>query len=1330
MPRLAPAPTEVPNPHREHGAAARWARPLLALLLATTVLLSGLLVSPLAAHALDSSDPLPVVTGRIVDGGGAGVGDARVTLFRFQRQPTGQVAEHDFGWAVSTADGTYSIALKTPVSPGDYFRIVAVSPSSSPFMARTEGPLFRIDGSRAEADLEVQRSASVTGTLRDHLGRIVAGSVRLHRLVEGSAPELTAGRSQFSDRFSIPKVPPGEYLLEYQIEGEPALWWPAAASSADAERFELTDGSTRSFTLTTIQPAVVTGDVTGPDGEIDADAQVTAHRLVGDRLDQDRTAYADETGRFELRLMPGRYAFEYTGGPDAAREYSGGTSLLSAAELHDLAAGGALEQHPVLAPAASVAGRSSSRRVVVFDADGRIAGSIEPDYDEYRVGGLAAGAYTVRTLDGWDESPSYLDGWRSDSQMDASRFLGEWWPGVREESDAESVVVGEGEARDGIDFAEFEGAEIRGTVRLYDGGWMPVGDAVVTAVDSAGSDIASTESDVLGGFALEGVRPGEIRLRITPRSGAEWYWPAAETLESAGILTVKPNGYLTGVVTGRQATVSVPTISGTPAIGETLTASATSPIPGVEIVYRWVGGFAPAHVGPELVVTPEMANAEIKVTATATKAGYSTMTADSAWTPKVLKWGTPWFDDGGEPAVGVELLIRDAYGNTSGSTTTARQWFADGVPISGATGERYTPTVADEGKRLTVRTTGSAPRYADGSAVSEPSLRVIKPATPTISGIAGVGNVLKVDLGDWTDGAHVNWEWLLDGEWVVGYSQGDSEFTVPPEAVGKRISVIAWGSKDGYGEASMKSVATAKAVAARVPVITGTPYVGATLAANAGDWGAGAPVKFQWYANGSAIVNAQSSSFAPTSSQVGAQLSVRAYVDDPAWAPLSKTSASSTRVALAPVPTVSGTARVGGKLSAVPGTWTKGTVLSYQWFVGGVAVSGASSSSYTLPSSSAGKSVVVKVTGRLSGYPTVTQSSAATPKVLAWATPTVSGTTRTGGTMTANTGMWSSGTSFSYQWYADGVAVSGATGKTFVPSSAQVGKFLSVRVTGRQAGFGSMAVTSKASSTRVALAPVPTVSGTARVGGKLSAVPGTWTKGTVLSYQWFVGGVAVSGASSSSYTLPSSSAGKSVVVKVTGRLSGYPTVTQSSAATGSVVGMGTPTISGTAGVGETLVADAGSWSGASAFSYRWLADGEPIPAATEREFTIPPDLLGRRLAVRVASSGAGVAVVHVDSAPTAAVAAGVMQPGAPALVLDGAMLTADPGSWTPAVAFEYRWYLDGEPLGETGDVVDVTGRDGRYRVEIVGIAPGYASSVATSPELVVTTPVVEPPTGG
>jgi Tol biopolymer transport system component len=177
------------------------------------------------------------------------------------------------------------------------------------------------------------------------------------------------------------------------------------------------------------------------------------------------------------------------------------------------------------------------------------------------------------------------------------------------------------------------------------------------------------------------------------------------------------------------------------------------------------------------------------------------------------------------------------------------------------------------------------------------------------------------------------------------------------------------------------------------------------------------------------------------------------------------------------------------------------------------------------------------------------------PATLTTATPTISGTVKVGYTLTANTGTWTSGATFKYQWYANGVAVSGATAKTYKLPGSLYNKKMSVVVTGSLAGYTTVAKTSAATVVVAAgtlTAPTPTISGTVRVAYTLTANPGTWTSGTTLHYQWYASGTAISGATAKTFKLTSTQKGKTIVVKVTGSQPGYTTVTKASAATAAV----------------------------------------------------------------------------------------------------------------------------------------------------------------------------------
>ncbi|WP_449283286.1 S-layer homology domain-containing protein [Leucobacter sp.] len=85
---------------------------------------------------------------------------------------------------------------------------------------------------------------------------------------------------------------------------------------------------------------------------------------------------------------------------------------------------------------------------------------------------------------------------------------------------------------------------------------------------------------------------------------------------------------------------------------------------------------------------------------------------------------------------------------------------------------------------------------------------------------------------------------------------------------------------------------------------------------------------------------------------------------------------------------------------------------------------------------------------------------------------------------------------------------------------------------------------------------------------------------------------------------------------------------------------GTPTIAGTAKVGQALSADPGTWQPASAtLAYQWLRDGSAISGATSSTYTPVAADQGKRISVKVTGTKAGYEPASKTSAQTAAVAA-------------------------------------------------------------------------------------------
>jgi surface antigen len=443
-------------------------------------------------------------------------------------------------------------------------------------------------------------------------------------------------------------------------------------------------------------------------------------------------------------------------------------------------------------------------------------------------------------------------------------------------------------------------------------------------------------------------------------------------------------------------------------------------------------------------------------------------------------------------------------------------------------------------------------------------------------------------------------------------------------------------------------------------------------------------------------------------------------------------------------PTVSGTPQVGVKLTASPGTWTpSGGTYSYQWYAGGIAITGATHPTFTPRAEQLGKQLRVKVTATKTGAATGTALSVATaataPGVLtATAPPTIAGTPQVGVQLSATTGAWSPAASYTYQWRTTEGRIPGATASTFTPTAEQLDQPLQVTVTATRDGYRtarstSVATTAVQSGTFAAQAP-PTITGDAQVDKTLVASPGTWSPDAPAAYQWLVDGLPVTGATGPTYTPTADDVRKQVSVQVSVSLPGYRPASATSSATAAVIpgtfrNTSDPFVTGTAKVGVPLSADPGGWSPEPTLTWQWTADGAPIPGATSSSFTPSPAELGKHLVVEVTARRPGYLTAMIESTATAAVLPGAnsvtQAPAITGLPHVGRTLTATPGTWAVApTSVDYQWYADGVAIANaTSSAFTPTEAqlDQRLTVRVTAHADGYqprtASSSSTSPVL-------------
>jgi hypothetical protein len=154
--------------------------------------------------------------------------------------------------------------------------------------------------------------------------------------------------------------------------------------------------------------------------------------------------------------------------------------------------------------------------------------------------------------------------------------------------------------------------------------------------------------------------------------------------------------------------------------------------------------------------------------------------------------------------------------------------------------------------------------------------------------------------------------------------------------------------------------------------------------------------------------------------------------------------------------------------ATVQSLWEPGVTAAYQWNLDGNPIQGATGKTYTpTPEQANGQLTFTVTLSKNSVSPTVITSPAKTISPLTitrFATPTISGTAKTGKTLTAKPGTWLTGVTKTFQWFADSTPIDGATASTYLLQQSDIGKRISVRVTGTKLGYTTLTKSSTKTS--------------------------------------------------------------------------------------------------------------------------------------------------------------------------------------------------------------------------------------------------------------------------
>jgi hypothetical protein len=413
------------------------------------------------------------------------------------------------------------------------------------------------------------------------------------------------------------------------------------------------------------------------------------------------------------------------------------------------------------------------------------------------------------------------------------------------------------------------------------------------------------------------------------------------------------------------------------------------------------------------------------------------------------------------------------------------QWYYNNALITSANSVSYLPSqVGNYYVSVTQTSTGCVGTSANVILATTASIS----PSGSVSSCSGNSIVLSASVGSGN-----TYQWQFNNLNIIGATS--SSYT--PTQSGNYRVVITNGSCSATSANTNVSLSS-NFTATISPATSTSLCTGGSVLLNAS---AGTGYIYQWYLNSSPISGATAAAY--TTSAAGN------YTVQISNGSCNATSAATvvTVNALPSATITPATATTFCQGGSVVLTANTGAGLSYQWFNNAVVISGATNASYTATMSGLYTVVVTNAS-------TCSSTSAATVvTVNALPTATITPATATtfcqGGSVVLNA---NTGTGLTYQWRLNGNPISGATSSSYTANAS--GSY-TVVVT------NASTCSSTSTATVVTVNALPTATMTPATtttfcqGGSVVLNSNT---GAGLSYQWFNNAVAISGATSASYT--------------------------------------------------------------------------------------------------------------------------------------------------------------------------------------------------------------------
>ena len=524
---------------------------------------------------------------------------------------------------------------------------------------------------------------------------------------------------------------------------------------------------------------------------------------------------------------------------------------------------------------------------------------------------------------------------------------------------------------------------------------------------------------------------------------------------------------------------------------------------------------------------------------------------------------------GDEVTLTATVTPNDATGTV---TFTDGMTILDTVAVGGGTAELATSDLGLGSHSITATYNGDATTAPSTSSATTQSIEDPAPDTTITSGPedGSTGNTPDASFEfESPDANAVSFECSLDGDDFSTCSSPQAYTDLAGGSHTFEVRAVAAADQVDPTPASITWTVTGEFSVTGSVVVSGSPKVGQTLTATSTveTTPASTTTTGQWFRGDTAIDGATETTYELTNDDVS---SVITYVQtdqlDDYMSYISTSNATDAITggifSVTGDVEVSGTAKVGQTLTATSTVETTpaSTTTSGQWFRGDTAIDGATETTYELTNDDVSSVITYVQTDARDDYDSVLTTSNETGPitggVITLAAPTITGDPVVDGELTATSGTVDpADATVVLTWNVGGIATS-VTGDTYTVQPGDLGKTITVTAKATKTDYDDVSKTSDATVNVVKASfttgPTATISGVVQVGETLTAGTGTVVPTPQYQYQWFAGGVAISGAKSKTYTLRLAQKGLPITVKVSAVRDGYVTATSTSAPTATV----------------------------------------------------------------------------------------------------------------------------------------------------------------------------------